>query len=122
LFGIFTYRFEKFDAVKLSAVGAQVAHMLIRVFLYADDLVLFAESICDLKALLYVVHLSCFIGAMTVNIKKSEVVFFSVVHAKQNSKCCVNNDKVTLSVVPSLRHIGLCFDSSCQEVRRQISG
>jgi len=71
LFCLFIDRFEKFITDRLPAAGAQVAHKLIRVLLYADDLVLLADSIHDLQAMLDVLHEFCCFNAMTVNIKNS---------------------------------------------------
>jgi hypothetical protein len=97
---LFIDRIEKFIAVRLPAVGAHVALKLIRVLLYAiyaDDLhavVLLAESLCDLQTIIEALHEFCCFNATTVNKKKSEVVIFIVVHANQNSMCCVNKRKV----------------------------
>jgi hypothetical protein len=38
---------------------------------------------------------------MTVNITKSGVVVFNALHAKQNSNCRVNYDKIPLSIAQS---------------------
>jgi hypothetical protein len=79
---------------------------LIRVLLYADDLVLLADSVHDLQAMLDVLHEFCCFNAMSVNIKESEEVVFNALHSKQNS------DKILLSIAQSLVYLGLCFDST----------
>jgi hypothetical protein len=68
LLDLFIDHFEKFFTVRLPAVGAQVAHKLIRVLLHADDLVLWAESTCDLQAMFNVLHEFCVKSQWSIHI------------------------------------------------------
>ena len=78
LFGLFIDRLEKvFNDLLGQEMGVRLKNMFLKVLLYADDLVLLAESATDLQAMLDVLSVFCRINMMTVNIKKSEVVIFN---------------------------------------------
>jgi hypothetical protein len=77
LFGLFIDRFEKFMATHYPAAGVQLPGVLMQLLLYADDLVLFAESAAELQGMLDCLHLFCKANALTVNTNKSQVVVFN---------------------------------------------
>ena len=82
LFGLLIDRVEAFIEQQLPTVGVHLRDKLIKVLLYADDLVLLAESARDLQLMLTVLHTFSECTGMVVNTKKSEVVVFN------NSHCC----------------------------------
>ncbi len=62
--------------IKESGIGIDVGGKIIAIRLYADDIVLLAESQMDLQCLLDVLHQGCQASGMTVNLDKSKVVHF----------------------------------------------
>jgi hypothetical protein len=89
LFGLLIDRFERFIERRLPEVGVHIGQMLVTVLLYADDLVLMANSAKELQEMVYALHEFCLWSGLTVNIKKSEVVF--------NSRHCGQRGKVHIS-------------------------
>jgi hypothetical protein len=78
LFGLFIDRFEKFVATNYPGAGVKLAGgVLMQLLLYADDLVLFAESADELQGMLDCLHVFCKANALTVNTTKSQVVVFN---------------------------------------------
>ena len=81
LFGLFIDRLEKFLEARLPHVGMEFRNVfirsVIRVLLYADDLVLVAETPTELQHLLDALRDFCAQFCMEVNVKKSEVVIFN---------------------------------------------
>ena len=77
LFGLFIDRLEGFLRDELPLVGVHVGHLLIQILLYADDLVLMAESAADLQQCLDVLKRFCDLTGMQVNVRKSEAVIFN---------------------------------------------
>ena len=78
LFGIFFDRIEKWfeDRFAGTDVGAVLGSRLIRMLLYADDLVLLAKSKLELQQMMKVLADFCDEYDMTVNVNKSVVVVF----------------------------------------------
>lgn len=78
LFGLFIDRVEQYFTQRLgSEVGAHVAGQILRVILYADDLVLMAATPQHLQTMLDCLSEFCDACSMTVNVKKSEIVIFN---------------------------------------------
>ena len=97
LFGIFIDKVESFFREKCPAVGVKVLGKLVQVLLYADDLVLMAESPEELQQLLDCLSDFCTACSMKVNVRKSEVVVF-------HSKLCTHDERVQAS--------DLCFEGN----------
>jgi hypothetical protein len=76
LFGLFLDRVEAWLGQHAPECGVQLGADLVRVLLYADDLVLLAESHVHLQRLLEALHLFCQRYSMRVNVAKSAVVVF----------------------------------------------
>ena len=77
LFGLFIDRIENYLVLKCPNVGVDLCGKLLQVLLYADDLVLLAESPLDLQSLLDALHNFCRLNGMVVNIKKSDALVFN---------------------------------------------
>ena len=112
LFGLFIDRIEKCMADMIPTCGVQLGNNLLQVLLYADDLVLLAESPFDLQKMLDTLQKFCLHNALTVNNRKSEVVIF-------NSIFCVGDVNVKFfydgrEVVTSTEfiYLGMIFDSN----------
>ena len=110
LFGLFIDRFEKFVASECPDIGAHMLDHLVQVLLYADDLVLFAESPADLQKLLNALHLFCIHNSMTVNIKKSEAVVFNNKFSLRNASLAYDGSQ--LEIKPSFIYLGMLFDEA----------
>jgi hypothetical protein len=78
LFGLFIDRLEQYMRARLPGVGCKVdAQTLLQLLLYADDVVLFAESASELQDMLDCLHDFCKANLLSVNVGKSEVVVFN---------------------------------------------
>ena len=77
LFGLFIDRIEKYLSIKCPGKGVHLCGKLLQVLLYADDLVLLAESPADLQMLLDALYDFCRLNGMQVNIKKSDLLVFN---------------------------------------------
>jgi hypothetical protein len=77
LFGLFIDRIENYLTLKCPGMGVDLCGKLLQVLLYADDLVLLAESPSDLQSLLDALHNFCRLNGMVVNIKKSDALVFN---------------------------------------------
>ena len=76
-FGLLIDRIEAFMHEMLPGVGVHLGQMLLQILLYADDLVLLAESQADLQKMLDALQQFCELMGLTVNVKKSEAVIFN---------------------------------------------
>jgi hypothetical protein len=77
LFGLFIDRLESFLEAHAPTLGVKVAGRLLRAILYANDIVLLAQSAQDLQALLDVLEEFCTATGMRPNPKKCEVVVYN---------------------------------------------
>ena len=80
LFGLFIDSLERELDAKLPLVGVDMAGQLLRLLLYADDLVLLADSAEELQALLNALCEFCQSHALTVNVRKSKALVFNDSH------------------------------------------
>jgi hypothetical protein len=110
LFGLFIDRIEGFINGLDTEIGVRLKDTLLRVLLYADDLVLLAETLQDLQQLLHTVSIFCKHNAMTVNIRKSEAVVFNRRFCSCAHKAKVTYDGVELEVKPFFVYLGIVFD------------
>jgi hypothetical protein len=76
LFGLLIDAIEAYFSKHLPGVGVPIAHALVQVLLYADDLALCASSADDLAAMLRVLEQFCKEVSMEVNTAKTEIVIF----------------------------------------------
>ena len=112
LFGLFIDCLERFLSARCGTqVGARVAGQILRVLLYADDLVLMGETVEELQALLN--HLAEFCQAckMSVNISKSEVVCFNGESAR-HAQPYWTYAGATLPVVDEFKYLGILFTNT----------
>ena len=114
LFGLFIDRIEKVLENMCPHVGVEIRNLLgegmIRVLLYADDLVLLAEDAQGLQQLLEALDSFCSNQGMEVNVKKTEVVIFNKkwAHRNHNEVFTVKNN--TIQVVDQFTYLGVLFD------------
>jgi hypothetical protein len=110
LFGLFIDRLEAFLQTTVSGCGVQVAGRLLQVLLFADDLVLMAETPQELQLLLDALCLFCRANGLTVNTRKTEVVVFNKQQGIPNAEFRYNGDKLIIS--DQFLYLGLLFDSA----------
>jgi Reverse transcriptase (RNA-dependent DNA polymerase) len=77
LFGLFLDELEEYFEHFLPGVGVALADVIVALLLYADDLVLLAESATDLQRQLDVLQKFCGERGLVVNVAKTEVVVFA---------------------------------------------
>ena len=124
LFGLFIDRIETVFSNMLPQLGIRMGSMLVQVLLYADDLVLLAESPGELQSMLDLLSNFCVCNSLTVNVKKSEVVIFnSKQHHSGEVKLMYKGHPLTVS--PHFVYLGFMFDSEglgeCH-VRNSVKG
>ena len=80
LFGLYIDKLEEWIN-KTNGEGVQLTHFVIRLLLYADDLIILARTAKDLKEHLKALESFCHEVGMQMNISKTKVMIFSL---KQN--------------------------------------
>ena len=111
LFSIFISEFEKnLSNCNLQGIEIVSNDALIHCLLYADDLVLFADSIVNLQKKINALEKFCEEWSLKVNIEKSKVmVFRNGGYLKQKEKWWLNN--VKLEVTTYYSYLGALFSS-----------
>jgi hypothetical protein len=111
LFGLFIDMIEGFLAEKFPQIGVKLRDIILQVLLYADDLVILAESPQELQSLLNGLSEFCDVYSLTVNVKKSEMVVF-------NSRSCrpsvikelnIQYKGAPLVAQPHFNYLGIVF-------------
>ena len=101
------YQVERFFAAELGQeVGVKVADAMRRVLLYADDLVLMADTPEQLQQLLDCLSRFCMACCMTANTTKSEIMCFNTSCVAQRLQKWTFNG-ATLPVVQEFRYLGV---------------
>lgn len=112
LFGLFIDRMEGVIRDKLPATsGVRLLDMYLKILLYADDLVLLAESPAELQSMLDLLHTFCLHNALTVNIKKSEVVVFNGQYCSRRG-VQIQYSGSDMKVVPCFVYLGILYDET----------
>ena len=107
LFGLLIDSLEQHMQATCPGVGVLIRQQLLQVLLYADDLVLFAESPESLQQQLDALHTFCLQKHLTVNIDKTEVVVFGR-KRYQGGFCWMYNNRA-VQVSPTFKYLGLIF-------------
>ncbi len=108
-FGLFINDFV--NALQANTKGIDLETFGIHCLLYADDLVLIAESEEDLQKMLDVVHDCCEKWCMRVNVNKSKVTHFRTKNQAQTDFDFILGNK-SLEKVNTYKYLGVTFDSS----------
>jgi sorting nexin-29 len=109
LFGLLIDRFEAFLAARHSEEGVRLGSSLLRLLLYADDLVLLAETRLQAQAMLNTLSDFCAATCMTVNVAKSEVVVFNT--NSSASTCTLLYNGQAMPIKPSFVYLGITLDA-----------
>jgi hypothetical protein len=91
--------------------GIQVGELFIFALLYADDLVLVADSQLELQELLKKLEIFCQQSMMKVNIKKTNVVIFSKRQSQNQNEIYFFNGQ-TVNKMESYVYLGTIFSSN----------
>jgi hypothetical protein len=111
LFGVFIDRMERFFKDMLPhSCGVQLGHVVLQIMLYADDLILVAESASDLQKMLDLLHVFCQHNELTVNVAKSKAMVFNPQHCGANQHMRVTYDGAVMERVSSFVYLGMTFD------------
>ena len=111
LFGLFIDRMEGIIRDHLPAAsGVQLLDMCLKVLLYADYLVLLAESPAELQAMLDLLHIFCEHKALTVNVKKSEAVIFNRQYCPGFRGMRLKYNEDDMRIVPSFVYLGMLYE------------
>jgi hypothetical protein len=113
LFGLFIDRMEGIIRDKLpAAAGVHLLDVCLKILLYADDLVLLAESPAQLQSMLDLLHTFCDHSALTVNVKKSEAVVFNRQYCRCGQSMRVQYNGADMKVVPSFVYLGILYNET----------
>lgn len=116
LFGIFFDRIERWFEQRAQQLGVPLGPDLVRLLLYADDLVLLANSRLELQLMMKILADFCDEYDMTVNVDKTEVVVFgrsrfTEANGESPTVFLRNREGVRqqLPVVSEFRYLGVVF-------------
>jgi hypothetical protein len=110
LFGLLIDRLEPRLRTKFPNIGARLLDTLVSLLLFADDLVLMAESPEELQTLLDELHLFCIEHGLTVNVRKSEALTLNLRPPNLPPTVLYNNQPLPTST--SFLYLGMLIDSS----------
>lgn len=122
LFGLFIDRFEQFLDLRCPEEGVELGGRLLRMLLYADDMVLLSPNLRGLQRMLDVLHMFCRDTHMKVNVDKTEVVVFGLRAFGGNTICLYDGKPITVST--SFKYLGVVFHSTrgMNAVVEQLTG
>jgi hypothetical protein len=110
LFGIFIDRIEQWLSDRCGACGTPLGSRLVRLLLYADDLVMLAETSGKLQQLLDALQSFCNEYDMQVNVGKTEVVVFGRRKYSGNATWSYQGQQVPVS--QQFRYLGVQFHAT----------
>ena len=110
LFGIFIDRFEALLDNMLPEHGVHVKDILLKILLYADDLVLLAESPSDLQNMLDILKQFCELNKMVVNVKKSEIVIFNRQFIRGEKTPRIQYNGMDMEIKEMFIYLGVLFE------------
>ena len=106
LFGLYIDKLEEWKN-KANGEGIELAEYVIRLLLYADDLILIAKTTKGLREHLKNLETFCMEVGMEVNISKTNIMVFSLRKRKQHCTF-IFNDKA-LEIVEEYKYLGIDF-------------
>ena len=120
LFSLYLNDLEEFmyarNVIGLESVSRDLEddlHVFLKLFilLYADDTVLFSESITDLQLQLNVFKEYCDLWKLKINVPKTKALVFSKGQLSKNLTLYFGNDKIEF--VNNFNYLGLFFSRGC---------
>lgn len=111
LFGILIDRMETFFRSMLpETCGVNMGTTVLQIMLYADDLILVAESATDLQRMLDLLQVFCTHNDLTVNVGKSKAMVFHPQFCKGGQRTQVSYNGEVMERVASFVYLGMTFD------------
>ena len=107
------------------AEGIQLDMFKLFVLLYADDIVIFAESKDSLQNSLNILHEYCQRSKLTVNVTKSKIMIFRKGRISQDVQFTYNNEQI--DIVQTFNYLGVkvssggSFSHACESLAGQAS-
>ena len=109
LFGIFIDEFEEWLASRLPEVGVECSNQLIRLLLYADDMVLLSSDPEGLQKQLDLLSEFCASKGLKVNLEKTEIVVYGKKGQRRQSTPTWTYQGEPVKVSDSFRYLGVCL-------------
>ena len=110
LFGILVDRLEPFLERQCPGAGTRLSTSLVRALLYADDVVLAAETADGLRSMLQALEVFCTANSLFVNTTKSEVVIYGKRWIGETPQGEFPFNGAPLPIKPSYVYLGLRFE------------
>ena len=108
LFGLFIDELEDFVRQRLPNSGAQVGPSKCQLLLYADDVVLFAETAVELQSQLDALKEFCDLKHMTVNVQKTQILSC---RSRDAVGCSWQYAGEAIEVVSTFKYLGITVES-----------
>jgi hypothetical protein len=99
------------DSLSEESIGISMFDVLIKLLMYADDMVVFSESKEGLQEGLNNLHTYCTKWGLTLNAKKTKVVIFKK-GGQLSRNCAFNYDGKNIEVVSHFKYLGLFLSVS----------
>lgn len=112
LFGLFIDEFEEWLASKLPDVGIECMGQLIRLLLYADDMVLLSSDPEGLQKQLDLLSEFCAAKGLAVNLDKTEIVVYGGKGRKGRGNTEWSYQGQPVQVSDSFRYLGVCLHAT----------
>lgn len=113
LFGLIIDEFEAWLDTRLPSTGVRMGGQLLRMLLYADDMVLLAASPSELQQQLHLLQQFCGARSLKVNTSKTEVVVFTTNRgAKTTSGHTWTIGDVRVKVSTEFKYLGVVLHST----------
>ena len=107
LFGLFIDELEDFVRQRLPNSGAQVGPSKCQLLLYADDVVLFAETAVELQSQLDALNEFCDLKHMTVNVQKTQILSC---RSRDAVGCSWQYAGEAIEVVSTFKYLGITVE------------
>ena len=108
LYGLFIDELEDFVRQRLPNSGAQVGPSKCQLLLYADDVVLFAETAVELQSQLDALKEFCDLKHMTVNVQKTQILSC---RSRDAVGCSWQYAGEAIEVVSTFKYLGITVES-----------
>lgn len=121
LFNLYVNDFEM-NFLKSGCIPHELLSLNLFLLMYADDMVLFSESVEGLQLLLNELSHYCKTWNLCINVEKSKIVVFrNKGKIKCNEKWCIGND--ALEIVEQFTYLGIIFQYNTKftKAEKQLS-
>ena len=99
--------------------GITLAHMRFLLLLYADDVVIFADSETELQSAINRLHAYCSRWKLQINLSKSYIIVFGRGRANRSQSWTYGD--TSIPVISKVKYLGLFFSSSGSSYQTQLT-